>query len=67
MFYKCLWDNIVGGKFSSEQFFIHFDLNPKRALSEDVKKFGISLAFQLNVSNHLIQLAVEIQTNKKEN
>lgn len=60
MFYKFLWDNIIGGKFSSEQFFVHFDLNPKRALSEDVKKFGISLAFQLNTLEDVVAQFKEV-------
>ncbi|MED6194170.1 hypothetical protein PIB30_026035 [Stylosanthes scabra] len=38
MCYKYLWDSLVSNQFPSREFYQYFDLNPKRALCEDLKK-----------------------------
>ena len=49
MCYKYLWDNLTTEKFSAENFFSYFDLDPNYLLSDDVKGYISSLGFDAKV------------------
>lgn len=50
MCYKYMWDDLVAHKFSSEQFFDSFGLNPQHTLCEDLQGESEDSGFSALVS-----------------
>ncbi|MED6176195.1 hypothetical protein PIB30_085743 [Stylosanthes scabra] len=54
MCYKYLWDSLVSNQFPSREFYHYFDLDPKRALCEDLKKASSNSGFSAETLKEVV-------------
>lgn len=56
MFYKRLLDNMISNNFPSEQFYVHFSMDPHNILSDEVKMNAADSGFPAEVCRNFVVL-----------